>query len=126
MLAQGGSPRASPEPLLDKPCRTLAHPSNVPRPSLAICNPVGRTPPLSMRRPQVADIPEADVVDVPFGLSVWAVVVTRYSVDAFFRESGISQIVTPTSIAGRFFDTKDGTNALADTSYEGQVLDEER
>mmetsp|Transcript_124105 Transcript_124105/g.241797 ORF Transcript_124105/g.241797 Transcript_124105/m.241797 type:complete len:383 (+) Transcript_124105:64-1212(+) len=66
---------------------------------------------------------QAGLESVPVGLSVWLVAIHEDSIQAFFRESGISQIVSRGSTAGRFYDTKDGGNALSNRALESQVLD---
>jgi len=47
------------------------------------------------------------------------------SIIEFFRESGLSQALAVGSIAGRFYDTKDGQNALTDPAFAPEMLDEE-
>lgn len=72
---------------------------------------------------QVQEMPKTQTV--PPGLSLWSVLVLRGSIMDFFRESGLSQSLAAGSIAGRFYDTKNGKNALTDPTFAQEMLDEE-
>lgn len=92
----------------------------------------GAPEPAAGRRPlpdQPAEDPSqvrevSNTQTVPPGLSLWSVLVLRGSIMEFFRESGLSQTLVAGSVAGRFYDTKDGKNALTDAALSSEMLDE--